>query len=74
MMRYHILKYRNLAIIISAIMVMSIIGYGVAYGQKRTRPRLNPAPTIAPRPVKRPVNIALKKGDEISGNFLRADT
>jgi hypothetical protein len=46
----------------------------IAYGQKRTRPKPKTASAIAPGPVKRPVNITLKKGDEISGNFLRADT
>jgi len=43
----------------------------IAYGQKRPRPKPKTAP--APGPVTRPVNITLKKGDEISGNFLRAD-
>jgi hypothetical protein len=46
----------------------------IAYGQKRTRPKPKTASAIAPGPVKRPVNITLKRGDEISGNFLRADT
>jgi hypothetical protein len=69
-MRYHALNFRNLAIIISAILFMSAI----AYGQKRARPKPKAAPATAPGPVKRPVNITLKKGDEISGNFLRADT
>ena len=70
MMRYHALNFRSLAIIISAILCMSTI----AYGQKRARPKPKTAPATAPGPVKRPVNITLKKGDEISGNFLRADT
>jgi hypothetical protein len=70
MIRYHALNFRNLAIIISAILCMSTI----AYGQKRARPKPKTAPATAPGPVKRPVNIILKKGDEISGNFLRADT
>ena len=69
-MRYHALNFRNLAIIISAILFMSAI----AYGQKRARPKPKTAPATATAPVKRPVNITLKKGDEISGNFLRADT
>jgi hypothetical protein len=69
-MRYHALNFRNLAIIISAVLFMSAI----AYGQKRARPKPKTAPATAPGPVKRPVNIVLKKGDEISGNFLRADT
>jgi hypothetical protein len=70
MIRYHTLNFRSLAIIISAILCMSTI----AYGQKRARPKPKTAPATAPGPVKRPVNITLKKGDEISGNFLRADT
>ena len=69
-MRYHALNFRNLAIVISAILFMSAI----AYGQKRARPRPKTATAAAPGPAKRPVNITLKKGDEISGNFLRADT
>jgi hypothetical protein len=46
----------------------------IAFGQKRARPKPKTAPATATAPVKRPVNITLKKGDEISGNFLRADT
>src|SRR5262247_1089000 len=70
MIRYHALNFRSLAIIISAILCISTI----AFGQKRARPKPKTAPATAPGPVKRPVNITLKKGDEISGNFLRADT
>jgi hypothetical protein len=70
MIRYHALNFRSLAIIISAILCMSTI----AFGQKRARPKPKAAPATATAPVKRPVNITLKKGDEISGNFLRADT
>jgi hypothetical protein len=46
----------------------------IAFGQKRARPKPKTAPATATAPVKRPVNITLKKGDEISGDFLRADT
>jgi hypothetical protein len=46
----------------------------IAYGQKRARPKPRTAPVTAPGPVKRPVTIILKKGDEIAANFLRADT
>jgi len=46
----------------------------IAYGQKPARPKPKTAPVPAHAPAKRPVNIILKKGDEISGNFLRADT
>jgi hypothetical protein len=70
MMRYQVLNFRYPAIIISAILCMSTI----AYGQKRARPKSKTAPAAAPTPARRPVNITLKKGDEISGNFLRADT
>ena len=70
MIRYQALKFRSLAIFISAILCMSTI----AFGQKRARPKPKAAPATATAPVKRPVNITLKKGDEISGNFLRADT
>jgi len=70
MIRYQALNFRSLAIIISAILCISTI----AFGQKRARPKPNTAPATATAPVKRPVNITLKKGDEISGNFLRADT
>ena len=70
MIRYQALNFRSLAIIISAILCMSTI----AFGQKRERPKPKAAPATATGPVKRPVNITLKKGDEISGNFLRADT
>ena len=70
MMRYHALNFRSLAIIISAILCISTI----AFGQQRSRPKPKTAPATATAPVKRPVNITLKKGDEISGNFLRADT
>jgi hypothetical protein len=69
-MRYHALKFRNLAMIIFAVLVISTI----AYGQKRARPKPRTSPATAAAPVKRPVNITLRKGDEISGNFLRADT
>jgi hypothetical protein len=68
-MRNHGLNSRNLAIIISALLFMPVST--IAYGQKRSRPKPKTAP--APGPVTRPVNITLKKGDEISGNFLRAD-
>ncbi|MBO0725677.1 MAG: hypothetical protein J2P52_08770 [Blastocatellia bacterium] len=61
------MNFRNPAIIISAILFATTI----AYGQKRARPKAKPAPAAAT--VKRPVNVVLKRGDEISGNFLRAD-
>ncbi|MBO0862481.1 MAG: hypothetical protein J2P21_29075, partial [Chloracidobacterium sp.] len=72
MMRYHTMNFRNLAIIISAILFTSTI----ASGQKRARPKPKTAPTpaAAPAPTRRPVSVTLKKGDEIEGNFLRADT
>src|SRR5215475_9123220 len=70
MIRHHALNFRSLAIIISAILCMPAI----SSGQKRARPKPKAAPATATAPVKRPVNITLKKGDEISGNFLRADT
>lgn len=69
-MRYNASNFRNLSIVIFAILFMSTI----AYAQKRPRPKPKTAPATATGPVKRPVNITLKKGDEISGNFLRADT
>ena len=70
-MRHHAMNLRNLAIIISAILFTSTI----AYGQKRAqpKPKTAPPPAVAPRPVRRPVTVALKRGDEIDGNFLRAD-
>ncbi len=47
----------------------------IASGQKRTRPKPKSAPAraAAPVPTKRPVTIILKRGDQIEGNFLRAD-
>jgi hypothetical protein len=70
-MRCHAMNYRNLAIVISAMLCMS----SIAYGQKQTRPKNKTAPptAAAPRPARRPVTVALKRGDEIDGNFLRAD-
>jgi hypothetical protein len=69
-MRYHGLNFKYLAIVISAVLFLSAI----AYGQKKSRPKPKTASATATGPVKRPVNITLKRGDEISGNFLRADT
>src|SRR5215475_15516272 len=65
------MNFRNPTIIISAILFATTI----AYGQKQARSKAKPAPATAPAParVKRPVNVVLKRGDEISGNFLRAD-
>jgi len=70
-MRYQTLKFRSLAMIISAILFMSVI----VAGQKRPRPKPKSAPApAAPVPAKRPVTVTLKRGDEVEGNFLRADT
>ncbi|HEY8460667.1 MAG TPA: hypothetical protein VIM99_09820 [Blastocatellia bacterium] len=71
-MRYQAMNFRYPAIIVSAMLFFMST---VAYGQKRARPRPKPAPPAASAPVavKRPVTVTLKKGDEISGNFLRAD-
>lgn len=70
-MRYHALNFRNPAIIISAVLFISTI----AYGQKRARPKPKTirAPATAPVPTKRPVTVTLKQGDQVEGNFLRAD-
>jgi len=70
-MRYHTLKFRNLAMILSAFLALSTI----AAGQKRPRPKPKPAPApaAATAPAKRPVTVNLKQGDQVTGNFLRAD-
>jgi hypothetical protein len=69
MMRYHASNCRYPAIIISAILCVSTI----AYGQKRARPKAKTTRAAAPTPAKRPVTVNLKEGDQIQGNFLRAD-
>ncbi|MGH9753208.1 MAG: hypothetical protein ACREA2_10530 [Blastocatellia bacterium] len=68
-MRHHVLKFRSLAMIILAVIVMSPI----AAAQRRSRPKPKPAPSFAPAPAKRPVTVNLKQGDQVTGNFLRAD-
>jgi len=71
-MRRHAFNFRNLAMIIFAILCMSTI----AAGQKRPRPKPKPAsapPSAAPALAKRPVTVNLKQGDQVTGNFLRAD-
>src|SRR5262249_9766938 len=70
-----ILSFRNLAILIYAILCMSMFMSMTASGQKRSRPKSKPAPppAAAPAPAKRPVTVNLKQGDSVTGNFLRAD-
>src|SRR5262245_24407121 len=71
-MRRHAFNFRNLAMIIFAILCMSTI----ATGQKRPRPKPKPAsapPSAAPALAKRTVTVNLKQGDQVTGNFLRAD-
>jgi len=68
-MRYHALNFKRLAMIISAVLIMSAI----AAGQKRARPKPKPSPAATPSPAKRPVTVNLKQGDPVTGNFLRAD-
>jgi len=72
-MRRHAFNFRNLAMIIFAILCMSTI----AAGQKRPRPKPRPAsaplPAAAPALAKRPVTVNLKQGDQVTGAFLRAD-
>ena len=71
-MRRHAFNFRNLAMIIFAILCMSTI----AAGQKRPRPKPKPAsapPPAAPALAKRRVTVNLKQGDQVTGNFLRAD-
>jgi hypothetical protein len=48
----------------------------IASAQKRARPKPKTAPpsAAAPAQARLPVTITLKKGDEIEGNFLRADS
>jgi len=62
-----------MAMIIFAILLILIPA--TTAGQRRSgpKPKKAPAPASAPAPAKRPVTITLKKGDEITGNFLRAD-
>jgi len=64
-------QVRNLAMIISAVLVLS----GTAAAQRRPRPKPKPAPVPAATPAstKRPVTVNLKQGDPVAGNFLRAD-
>jgi hypothetical protein len=71
MMRYYALNFKNLAMIIFAVLVIS----APAAGQRRSRPKPKTAPTRAaePVPTKRPVTVTLKQGDSVTGNFLRAD-
>jgi hypothetical protein len=71
-MRYHALKFRSLAMIIFVVLVISATA--AAQRRPRPKPKTAPPPAAAPAPVKRPVTITLKNGDEITGNFLRADT
>src|SRR5262249_47188172 len=71
-MRRHAFNFRNLAMIIFAILCMSTS----AAGQKRPRPKPKPAsapPPAAPALAKRRVTVNLKQGDQVTGNFLRAD-
>jgi hypothetical protein len=70
-MRFQALKFRNLATIISTILLISVS----AAGQKRSRPKPKPAPSpaVAPAPARRPVTVNLKQGDPVTGHFLRAD-
>jgi hypothetical protein len=72
MMRYNALNFRSLAMIIFAVLVIS----APAAGQRRSRPKPKTAPAraAAPVPTKRPVTVTLKQGDQVEGNFLRADT
>ena len=71
MMRYYALNFKNLAMIIFAVLVIS----APAAGQRRSRPKPKAAPARAaePVPTKRPVTVTLKQGDSVTGNFLRAD-
>jgi hypothetical protein len=71
MMRYYALNFKNLAMIIFAVLVIS----APAAGQRRSRPKPKTAPARAaePVPTKRPVTVTLKQGDSVTGNFLRAD-
>jgi hypothetical protein len=70
-MRHHALKFRSLAMIIFAILLIS----ATAAGQRRPRPKPKtaPAPAAALVTIKRPVTVNLKQGDQVTGNFLRAD-
>src|SRR5262245_50293824 len=62
---------KRIILIIIAVIVMC----GGAVAQKRPRPKPKPAPATAaaPAPTKRPVTVNLKQGDQVTGNFLRAD-
>ena len=64
-------QVRNLAMITSAVLVLS----GTAAGQRRPRPKPKPASASAATlaPAKRPVTVNLKQGDPVMGNFMRAD-
>ena len=57
--------------IIFAVLLIS----ATAARQKRSRPKPNtpPAHAATPIPTKRPVTVNLKQGDQVTGNFLRAD-
>lgn len=57
--------------IIFAILLIS----ATAAGQRRPRPKPKtaPAPAAALVTTKRPVTVNLKQGDQVAGNFLRAD-
>lgn len=60
-----------MAMIILAVLVIS----APVAGQRRSqsKPKTAPARAAAPVPTKRPVTVTLKQGDQIEGNFLRAD-
>lgn len=65
---------KRIILIIIAVIVMC----GIAVAQKRPRPKPKPAPPATPAgaslaPAKRPVTVNLKQGDQVTGNFLRAD-
>ena len=67
-------RIRNIAFVITVVLVMS----GIAAGQRRPRPKPKPAPSApatitSPSSVKRPVTVNLKEGEPVTGNFLRAD-
>jgi hypothetical protein len=64
-----ILDLLSLAMIIFAVLSMSV----TVAGQKRSRPKPKKPPAAAPAPAKRPVTVNLKEGDPVAGNFLRAD-